>query len=181
MSFGARPNILLVVADQHRGDCLGIEGHPVLQTPHLDFLGGTGAHFRRGYSESPTCIPARRTLMSGQAPAVHGMVGMLGGVRWDPPHTLAGELTEAGYQTELIGKLHLFPARKRYGFQHMQLADSTRGNNNDYLRWLDGELPKDRWAMAHGVTPNGWIGRASHLPEKLKRIRSGASARRSSF
>lgn len=160
-----RPNILLLVADQHRGDCLGIEDHPVLQTPHLDFIGGTGAHFRRAYSESPTCIPARRTLISGQAPAVHGMVGMLGGVAWDPPHTLPGELTRAGYQTELIGKLHLHPPRKRYGFEHVQRADSTRGSNNDYVRWLDGELPKDRWAMAHGATPNGWIGRPSHLPE----------------
>ena len=161
----ARPNLLLLLADQHRGDCLGIEGHPVLQTPHLDSIGGVGAHFRRAYSESPTCIPARRTLMSGQAPAVQGMVGMTGGVAWDPPHTLAGELTRAGYQTEMIGKLHLFPQRKRYGFQRLQLADSTRGANNDYLRWLDGRFPKDRWAMAHGVTPNGWIGRPSHLPE----------------
>jgi arylsulfatase A-like enzyme len=160
-----RPNILLILADQHRGDCLGIEGHPVLQTPHLDSIGGVGAHFRRAYSESPTCIPARRTLMSGQAPAIHGMVGMTGGVAWDPPHTLAGELTRAGYQSEMIGKIHLYPHRKRYGFERMQLADSTRGADNDYLRWLDGAFPKDRWAMAHGVTPNGFIGRPSHLPE----------------
>ncbi|MBI3972407.1 MAG: arylsulfatase [Chloroflexi bacterium] len=160
-----RPNILLILTDQQRGDCLGLAGHPVLQTPNMDFLGGTGAFFRRGYSEAPTCIPARRTLMSGQAPAVHGMVGMIGGQKWDPQHTLAGELSRAGYQTEMIGKLHLSPPRKRYGFDHMQLADSTRGANNDYLRWLDGEWPKDRWAMAHGVTPNGWIGRPSHLPE----------------
>jgi arylsulfatase len=160
-----RPNILLITTDQQRGDCLGIEGHPVLQTPNMDFIGGTGTHFRRAYSESPTCIPARRTLMSGQAPAVHGMVGMIGGVKWDPAHTLAGELTGAGYQTEMVGKLHLHPHRKRYGFERLQLADSTRGEDNDYLRWLDGEWPKDRWAMAHGVTPNGWIGRPSHLPE----------------
>jgi arylsulfatase A-like enzyme len=160
-----RPHILLILTDQQRGDCLGIAGHPVLQTPHMDSIGGTGTHFRRAYSESPTCIPARRTIMSGQAPDVHGMVGMVGGQRWDPPHTLAGELTRAGYQSEMIGKLHLHPHRKRYGFERMQLADSTRGADNDYLKWLDGPWPKDRWAMAHGVTPNGWIGRASHLPE----------------
>ena len=87
-----RSNILLILTDQQRGDCLGIEGHPVLQTPHMDSIGGNGAYFRRGYSESPTCIPARRTLMSGQAPAVHGMVGMVGGVPWDPPHTLSMSL-----------------------------------------------------------------------------------------
>ena len=159
-----RPHILLILTDQQRGDCLGLAGHPVLRTPHMDFIGGTGTHFRRGYSEAPTCVPARRSIMSGQAPAVHGMVGMTG-ADWDPEHTLAGELTKAGYQSEMIGKLHLRPARKRYGFERLQVANSTRGAPNDYLDWLNGPGPQDRWGMAHGATPNGWIGRASHLPE----------------
>ena len=46
------------------------------------------------------------------------------------------------------------------------MADSTRGGHNDYLDWLHGEVPLNRWAMAHGATPNGWIGRPSHLPEE---------------
>jgi arylsulfatase A-like enzyme len=159
------PNILLLITDQQRGDCLGIEDHPVLQTPNLDYLGRSGTHFRRAYSECPSCIPARRVLMSGQAPAVNGMVGFQNGVDWEPGTTLAGELTRAGYQTEMVGKLHLWPQRKRYGFEYMSLADSTRGLNNDYLAWLGGAVPVERWAMAHGATPNGWIGRPSHLPE----------------
>jgi arylsulfatase A-like enzyme len=164
-----RPNLLLITADQHRGDCLGIEGHPVLQTPNLDFLGASGAHFRRAYAEAPSCIPARRSLISGQSPAAHGMVGFQGGVPWEPAHTLPGELSRAGYQCEMVGKLHLYPARKRFGYHRLALADSTRGASNDYLDWLAGaarfDPPLDRWAMAHGATPNGWIGRPSHLPE----------------
>jgi arylsulfatase A-like enzyme len=164
-----RPNLLLITADQHRGDCLGLEGHPVLQTPNLDFLGASGARFRRAYAEAPSCIPARRSLISGQAPAAHGMVGFQGGVPWEPAHTLPGELAGAGYQCEMVGKLHLHPPRKRFGFHRLALADSTRGRDNDYLDWLAGagrfDPPLDRWAMAHGATPNGWIGRPSHLPE----------------
>jgi arylsulfatase len=160
-----QPNILLITTDQQRGDCLGIDGHPVLQTPHLDFLAHSGTLFRRGYSEAPSCIPARRTLMSGQAPDVNGMVGFQGGVAWDPPATLAGELSRAGYQCEMVGKLHLWPARKRYGFDHMRLADGTRGRDNDYVEWLGGAAPIERWGMAHGVSPNGWIGRPTHLHE----------------
>jgi arylsulfatase len=164
-----RPNLLLITADQHRGDCLGLEGHPALQTPNLDFIGASGAHFRRAYAEAPSCIPARRSLISGQAPAAHGMVGFQGGVPWDPVHTLPGELARAGYQCEMVGKLHLYPPRKRFGFHRLALADSTRGRDNDYLDWLAGaarfDAPLDRWAMAHGATPNGWIGRPSHLPE----------------
>lgn len=166
-----RPNILLILVDQWRGDHLGIEGHPVLSTPNLDFLGTRGAHFRRAYSECPSCIPARRTLFSGQSPEAHGMVGMKGNVPWDPGHTLPGELARAGYQTEMIGKLHLFPRRKLYGFHHIRLAEATnrQDEGNDYLDWLrDGgavPLETEEFGVAHGVSPNGWVGRPSHLPE----------------
>lgn len=162
-----RPNILLILTDQQRGDCLGIEGHPVLQTSNLDWLARSGARFRRAYSECPSCIPARRTLMSGQAPPAQGMVGYQGGVPWEPVHVLAGDLARAGYQTEMVGKLHLFPLRRRYGFQHMWLADSTRGPANDYVDWLGqgGAVPLEL-GVAHGVSPNGWVGRPHFLPEE---------------
>ena len=94
----SRPNVLLIVTDQQRGDCLGIDGHPVLQTPAMDWLGASGTFFRRGYSECPSCIPARRVLMSGRPPDEDGMVGFMS-APWDPPATLAGELRAAGYET----------------------------------------------------------------------------------
>ena len=87
-----RPNILLIVTDQQRGDALGLDGHPVVETPAMDWIGASGTHFRRGYTECPSCIPARRVLMSGQAPAANGMVGMTSHPEWNPPATLAGEL-----------------------------------------------------------------------------------------
>ncbi len=164
-----RPNIILITTDQQRGDCVGLDPHApaVLQTPNLDFLARSGAHFTHGYSECPSCIPARRTLMSGMAPAANGVVGFAG-AEWNPAHTLAGELTRAGYQTEMIGKLHLSPARKRYGFEHMQLADATRGETNDYVDWLEQHHGHTAVhpGMAHGVSSNGWVGRPHHLPEE---------------
>ena len=174
-----RPNILFIMTDQQRGDCLGLDGHPVLNTPNLDYLAHSGTLFRHGYSETPSCIPARRTVMSGQAPATHGMVGMTGGVDWQPAATLAGELSAAGYQCEMIGKLHLWPHRKRFGFHHMLVADSTRGKVNDYLDWLGGAVPIERWAMAHGISPNGWQARPTTC-RKNRRTPSGASPRPSS-
>ena len=171
---GKRPNIVLIMTDQHRGDCLGIDPHcpsPLL-TPNLDFIGRSGTHFRKGYSESPSCIPARRTLMSGTAPAANGCVGMGGGFTqaWEPSHTLAGELARGGYQTEMIGKLHLWPLRRRFGFDHMQLADNTREANNDYVQWLRTQRAEMTAVvdpgMMHGVSANGWVGRPHTLPEE---------------
>ena len=52
-----RPNILFIMTDQQRGDCLGLDGHPVLNTPNLDYLAHSGTLFRHGYSETPSCIP----------------------------------------------------------------------------------------------------------------------------
>ncbi len=166
----SHPNIILITTDQQRGDCLGIEGHPVLQTPNLDWMGRAGTHFRRGYAECPSCIPARRALMSGQAPDANGMVGFADGVEWNPKHTLAGELGKAGYQTEMIGKLHLHPRRKRFGFDHMRLADATHGKpggDNDYVDWLAGTGATEvDPGVVHGVSANGWVGRPHHLPEE---------------
>ena len=163
------PNILLITTDQQRGDCLSLAGHPVLETPHMDYLGQSGTFFRRGYSECPICVPARRTLMSGQSPDVHGVLTNHS-APLEPAHTLAGDLRQAGYQTEMVGKLHLWPSRKRFGFDHLSLANSPRGHDNDYVDWLaqfGAQAPVDRWAMAHGVTVNSYVGRPFHLDESL--------------
>ena len=43
----ARPNVMIFMADQFRGDCLGIDGHPDVRTPFLDTLAERGARFTR--------------------------------------------------------------------------------------------------------------------------------------
>ena len=161
-----RPNILLITTDQQRGDCLGIEGHAVLQTPNLDHLARSGAWFRRAYSECPSCFPARRSLMTGMAPAAQGMVGMRA-APWRPAFTLAGALSGAGYQTQMVGKLHLGARGRRFGFQHVIHSDGLADPDDAYGRWLaqvHGRHDRDA-GLAHGVDVNGWVGRPGHLPE----------------
>jgi arylsulfatase A-like enzyme len=171
MSTSTRPNIILLTTDQQRGDCMSIdENAPAcLETPHLDMLAHQGTRFRRGYSECPSCFPARRTLMSGMAPAAQGMVGMSGS-DWSPPHTLAGELGKAGYHTYLIGKLHLQPKGKRFGFDHQVLTDAPMDYYSEYHRWLRSRhgFSEHDVTRAHGMDPNGWDARASHLREDQK-------------
>lgn len=163
-----RPNLLLIMTDQQRGDCLSIDGHPVLKTPSLDRVAYTGTRFKRAYSTCPVCIPARRSLMSGQFPQTHGLVGYQDGLEWEPPATLPGELKKAGYQTGIVGRnMHLSPERKRYGFDNMVIA-GFRGETCDYSAFL-----RDRADSAAGgyygggVMHNDWTARPWHMEDHL--------------
>lgn len=171
MASDDRPNILLIVTDQQRGDALGIAGHPVLQTPYMDEIGASGSHFTRAYSACPVCVPARRTLMTGATAAHHGVV-MNYDTRLDLP-TLPGELTRAGYHTHLSGKLHLHPPRKLHGFMSADWADSPAHwdlgrYRTDYQRFLieHGQFGPDM-GYGQGASSNGWISRPFHLDDRF--------------
>ncbi len=162
-----QPNILVFVTEQHRGDCLGIEGHPVLLTPNMDAIAGAGVRFARAYSTCPTCIAARRSLLSGQFPSTHGMVGYQEEVEWDIDDTLPGVLAGAGYQTAWIGRsMHQYPHDKRFGFEHMVTLEHRCPS--DYLRFFRERRPDD-WEGVYGtgVMHNDWTARPWHLEEDL--------------
>src|SRR5262245_31170320 len=74
----AAPDVLLIMPDQMRGDCLSALHHPVVRTPTLDKLASEGALFRRAYTTCPSCIPARFSLLTGLYPSTSGVVGFKG-------------------------------------------------------------------------------------------------------
>src|SRR5690606_31805825 len=105
-----RPNILLITTDQMRGDCLGILVHPVVETPHLDTIAHQGVVFINAYSAVPSCIAARAAIMTGLSQRTHGRVGYQDRVDWEYEHYLAEELSNAGYHTQCVGKMHVHPS-----------------------------------------------------------------------
>jgi len=144
-----RPNIMLICVDQMRGDLLSAAGHPVIKTPHLDEIAGQGTRFARAYSATPTCVPARVALFTGQSQERHGRTGYRDGIPFTQAHpvTMQGVLRDNGYQTQAIGKMHVFPERSRCGFDDVRLHDGflhfgrRYGGrhleaNDDYLTWL---------------------------------------------
>lgn len=161
-----RPDILLLFAEQHRGDCLSCDGHPVLLTPNIDAIGGSGTRFTNAYSTCPVCVPARRSLISGQFPDTHGARSNIS-AEWDIENTLGRVLRDAGYQTGWIGRsMHQFPVRKRFGFEEVVLCDHRCAD--DYEEFLRRNMPEGGagyWGS--GVMHNDWTARPFHLPEEL--------------
>ncbi len=161
MSSEPRPNIILITTDQQRYDAMSYNGNPHLMTPNLDAWAHQGTNFECAYTSSPTCIAARRTIMTGQCPARHGIIGYYEHKEYFPEHTLPGELSKAGYQTQLVGKLHSYPQRKRYGFDNMVLSECPEDRpaskgwyHNDYVDWLKAQGVRAD-PVAHGLNPGG--------------------------
>ena len=110
-----KPNIVLFFPDQHRGDAMGCDGNPVVQTPNLDRLADGGVLFERCYTSSPLCMPARASLITGQPVNAHGVWGnnLVEADRHGPSHVRS--IRDAGYRTAIIGKTHLYANHRNDG------------------------------------------------------------------
>lgn len=175
-----RPNIILIMTDQLRWDCFGYAGHPDVKTPYLDTLSSTGITFTQHYTACPSCIASRAALHTGMTQTHHGRVGYQDGVRWDYSHTLAGELSRAGYYTQCVGKMHVHPLRNYLGFHNVELHDGylgyARQQNipysesqlvaDDYFYWLKQELGVSADVTDTGIECNSYIARPWMHEEK---------------
>ncbi|MBO0346546.1 sulfatase-like hydrolase/transferase [Roseibium sp. CAU 1637] len=97
-----RPNILLITADQWRGDCLGIAGHPQVQTPNTDALAREGTYFSRHYAATAPCSPARASLYTGLYQMNHRVLAN-GSPLDDRFDNVARAARRAGYLPTLFG------------------------------------------------------------------------------
>ncbi|MEG2924014.1 MAG: arylsulfatase [Oscillospiraceae bacterium] len=168
-----KPNLMLITVDQMRRDCMSAAGNTAIETPNLDAMCRQGIRFTHAYSATPTCIPARAALLTGMSQEHHGRVGYEDGINWEYAHTLAGELTAAGYQTQCVGKMHVHPQRNRCGFDNVVLHDgymhAVRSSKNataeayegtdDYLHWLRTQCGHKADLTDSGLDCNSWVAR----------------------
>src|SRR5471032_1301488 len=106
MSAMSRPNFLIICTDQMRADHMGCAGNPVVRTPNLDALAAGGVHVPRAYVNCPLCMPSRATLFTGLTPRGHHV--RTNGIPLDRSiPTVPAELSDAGYATASVGKIHL--------------------------------------------------------------------------
>lgn len=164
-----KPNILLLMTDQHRGDCLGCAGNKVIKTPNIDRIAREGVRFTQAYSSTPSCTPARAGLLTGLSPWRHGMLGY-GKVAERYPFEMPRALHDAGYYTFVVGKLHFDPQRNYHGFDGALLDESGRAETkdfvSDYHKWFQSKAPGKNPDIT-GLTWNDYRSRVYALPEEL--------------
>ena len=138
-------NVLFITADQWRGECLSVLGHPVVKTPHLDALASMGTLFRHHYSQATPCGPARASLYTGLYQHNHRTV--TNGTPLDDRHAnIALEARKGGHDPVLFG--------------YTDIAADPRGRDPD-----DPELRK-RAGLLRGMTPEVRMD-ADFLPWKI--------------
>jgi choline-sulfatase len=124
---GKRPNVLLIMADQHKRSCMGVYGDPVAKTPNLDQLASGSVRFTNAYCNNPVCTPSRASMLTGLYS--HHLEAQSNVTPFLPTHpTMAHHFNRAGYFSALIGKMHFVDAQT-HGFEY-------RLDFNDWLQYL---------------------------------------------
>ena len=164
----SRPNILMIQSDQHRFDCVSVNGHPLVQTPNLERLASEGTNFTHAFCPIPLCVPVRNSLLNGQWPGEHLCVANYDTeaprpARADLP-TYSQLLREAGYWLGYVAKWHV--DRRR---------DPTAFGFNEYV----GEHEYGEYRAGKGLPPqpreNQWFGECdSHIKPEDSRLAWGA-------
>jgi arylsulfatase len=165
----SRPNILYLMTDQHRADCLGCAGNRIIKTPNLDSIAAEGVLFPNAYTSTPSCTPARAGILTGLSPWHHGMLGY-GRVAGRYPFELSWALRDAGYYLFGIGKMHWYPQKRLRGYHGLLVDESGRVETpdfvSDYRLWFKQQAP-DLNPDVTGIGWNDYRAKAYVLPERL--------------
>ncbi len=152
-----RPNILFLLSDEHSHRFMGHVpremGGEEVDTPTFDGLASAGTVFTDAYCQMPLCTPSRLSLLSGREARGAGAWSNNSVMRPGMP-TLPGVLADAGYETCLVGKMHLGGDRQYVGFQHRPYGDLTGGTGHqaDPIDDPEARTMRGRTTTAVGVT-----------------------------
>ncbi len=118
----ARPNVLLVMADQLAPHFTGTYGHPLVRTPALDALAERGTRFDGAYCGAPLCAPSRFSMLAGRLPSEIGAWDNAAEFPASVP-TFVHHLRRTGYRTVLSGKMHFVGPDQLHGFEERLTTD----------------------------------------------------------
>jgi arylsulfatase A-like enzyme len=137
-------NILFITADQWRGDCLSMLGHPMLRTPHLDALAAEGVLFANHFANAAPCGPSRACLHTGMYLQNHRSA--MNGTPLDARHTnWAFEVAKADYDPVL------------FGYTDTSRDPRELAEDDPWLRTYEGVLPGIREVCQMDAWGRPWV------------------------
>ena len=152
----ARPNVILMMADDLANEDLSCYGSTRIKTPRLDQLASEGLRLTGYYAGNPVCSPSRMALLSGSYPARLGWRWGVLGYGFAPKtgmspkvYTIAEAFRDGGYRTAMTGKWHLGVqgmGPEDQGFDSAYYIRMSNNQNRDMFR--DRKLIKEKWDNA---------------------------------
>lgn len=151
-----KPNILLITTDQQRYDTIHAMGYDFMETPNLDQLAQEGCRYPNAYSNNPVCMAARHNIITGLTAKYHGFDD---NYFEDTPKVIPQDLptfpqllSDAGYDTIAVGKMHFQPCRRHNGFTKMELMEEIPRylQDDEYTLYLK-ENGYEQIQSIHGV------------------------------
>ena len=135
------PNIIWIFTDDHSYQTIGAYGgrlQSLNPTPNIDRLAAAGMRFNRCYVENSICAPSRATLLTGKMSHIHGKTTNTKKTVFDHDQQQFQKiLQQNGYQTAMIGKIHL--PGKMQGFDYWEVLLGQGSYKDPVLLSEDGE------------------------------------------
>lgn len=169
-----RPNILLVMSDEHDPGVTGCYGDDVVDTPHLDGLADRGVTFDNCYANSPLCAPSRLSFTAGQYVSNCGAWSNQCWLPADDYPTLPRALTDAGYDARLGGKMH-YDETRRYGFTDLYDGPNHAHKTGSWDRRHPDDESVDPWLWAKRSS-DFYVGADAYPHERDRRVTAECSA-----
>ena len=131
-----RPNILIIVSDDHSFQTIGAYGSKLMPTPAIDRIAKEGAVFNKAYVTNSICGPSRAVILTGKYSHKNGFKDNVSGSFDGSQNTFIKELAKSGYQTAWIGKWHLESTPQ--GFSYWQVLPGQGQYYNPDFLMMDG-------------------------------------------
>ncbi len=162
MSQTARPNIVLIMADQLAPQFLPCYGHPLVKAPAIARLADEGVVFDAAYTNAPLCAPSRFVMMSGRLPSKIAAWDNAAEFPAEVP-TFAHYLAAEGYRTCLSGKMHFVGPDQLHGFGERLTTDVYPADFTWHPEWDRPEARLDWFHNMEVVTKAGVCTRSMYL------------------
>jgi arylsulfatase A-like enzyme len=188
LQAGTRPNIIWIFSDDHTNQAIGAYGGPLAvvdPTPNIDRLAAEGMRFDHCYVGNSICAPSRATLLTGKHSHLHGKKDNVGVFDHDQQQ-FQKILQKHGYQTAMIGKIHLdgkmqgfdywevLPGQGSY-YQPVFISEEGEKQYEGYVAdiiteksidWLENKREADKPFMLmvhHKATHRTWMAAPRHV------------------